>query len=63
MRLILAAIAIALLVLPAHAQRGHRHHGASQQKSANKPKVDEKAYSKALSTLPDQKYDPWNNMR
>jgi hypothetical protein len=65
MRTFIVVMAVALLALgfAADAAGRHGHRGSGQQKAANKPKVDEKAYNNALSTLPDQKYDPWKSMR
>jgi hypothetical protein len=45
---------------------GGKHRGggkqqAQEQKSA--PRADEKASHKAIESLPDQKYDPWHDMR
>lgn len=64
MRTVIALTAIALLALASTADAAGRHGNRSgQQTTATKPKVDDKAYSKALSTLPDKPYDPWGNMR
>jgi hypothetical protein len=64
MRTFVVALTIAALALPACAQAGpggRKHRGSEQ--TERKPKVDDKAYSRALSSLPDQKYDPWKAMR
>jgi hypothetical protein len=69
MRIILAAIIVALAVLPAQAQhkRGKKPDEAQQQLSAEQKKKAleaEKAYKAALDKVPDQKpVDPWSNMR
>ena len=64
MRTFVVALTVVLVALPAYAQGGHgRRHHHSDQKTERKPKVDDKAYNRALSSLPDQKYDPWSNMR
>jgi len=65
MRTFVVALTIVLLAIPAHAQGGPggRKHRSSEQKTERKPKADDKAYNKALSSLPDKKYDPWGNMR
>jgi hypothetical protein len=67
MRVVIAAIAIALLILPAQAQMGggmggkggRGHHSQAQKTEAPKKKVDDKAYKAALDRLPDKKVDPW----
>jgi hypothetical protein len=65
--LTMAAVALALLAMPAHAQlSGKRHAGDAQQKAdPGKPKVDEKAYKAALERIPEpkEKYDPWGAAR
>lgn len=43
--------------------RGKGRHGSEQKTSAEKPKVDEKAYRSALDRMSDQKYDPWHDLR
>jgi len=64
MRILTAAVALlALIVMPAHAQRGGKRHQGDDKKpdqSATK-KVDEKAYKAALERIPDskEKFDPW----
>lgn len=65
MRTLVVALAIVLLPLAAHAQGpgGKKHHGSEQKSVERKPRVDDKAYGKALSTLPDKKYDPWKDIR
>jgi hypothetical protein len=63
----IAAIALALLVAPAHAQMGGKRHGGDAEKKADsgRPKVDEKAYKAALEKIPEpkEKYDPWGVAR
>jgi hypothetical protein len=63
MRTFLVGLMIALLALPAAAEAAGRKHRGAAQTTERKPKVDEKAYGAALSTLPDKKYDPWSGMR
>jgi hypothetical protein len=66
MRLLLAAAAIALMVVSAHAQGAGLGGGRPQQKAGNKaPKADEKAYRDALKSIPaaNSKPDPWKSMR
>jgi hypothetical protein len=62
MRTFVAALAVMLLTLPAYAQ-GKKHHNSDQKSTEQKPKTDDKAYGRALSSLPDRKYDPWKDMR
>jgi hypothetical protein len=59
------AAALALLVSPAAAQvGGKRNQGAEAPKTADGPKVDEKAYKAALERIPEpkEKYDPWGGV-
>jgi hypothetical protein len=63
MRTLVAALMIAALALPAAAEAAGRKHRGAAQTTERKPKVDEKAYGAALSTLPDKKYDPWQGVR
>jgi hypothetical protein len=66
MRVVLAAMMIALLAIPAHG-RGKRDAGAKPPSSAEqqkKSREEEKAYDAALRRIPNQKpADPWNKMR
>ena len=59
----IAAVALALLAVPAHAQLNSKRHAGDAQKKADPgaPKVDEKAYKAALERIPEpkEKYDPW----
>jgi hypothetical protein len=63
----IAAVALALLAAPAHAQlNSKRHAGDAQKKTdAGGTKVDEKAYKAALERIPEpkEKYDPWGMTR
>ena len=64
MRAFLVTLTIAVLALPPVAEAaGRKNRGSAQKTEQRKPKVDEKAYSNALSTLPDKKYDPWQGVR
>jgi hypothetical protein len=61
-----AAAALALIVMPAHAQvGGKRHQGEEKKTEQKKPEVDEKAYKAALERIPEpkEKYDPWGVAR
>lgn len=59
----IAALILALLAMPAHAQGRRGGGGGDEQKAKqdSKPKVDEKAYKAALERIPEpkEKYDPW----
>ena len=67
--LTVAAVLLALVTLPAHAQMGgmgKRGGGGERAKTEDKtPKVDEKAYKDALKRIPEpkEKYDPWSGAR
>ena len=65
--LTIAAIALALLAAPAHAQLNSKRHAGDAEKKADpgRPKVDEKAYKAALEKIPEpkEKYDPWGVAR
>jgi hypothetical protein len=65
--LTIAATALALLTLPAHAQLNNKRHAGDEQKKSDpgRPKVDEKAYKAALERIPEpkEKYDPWGAAR
>ena len=60
---IMAAAMLALIAVPAHAQK----HGVVEPGSTAGPpkRVDEKAYKAALDRIPDskEKYDPWGVAR
>ena len=68
MRILMALVAFALMMVTAHAQemgktRKHQH----TQKSENtaKTKADEQAYKDALKRIPNstKKVDPWQDVR
>ena len=61
-----AAAALALMAMPAHAQMGgKRHQGEDKKAEQKKPEVDDKAYKAALERIPEpkEKYDPWGVAR
>lgn len=62
--LTVAAVALALAAVPAHAQM-KRPHGDDKKAEQKKPEVDEKAYNEALKRIPEpkEKYDPWSGAR
>ena len=65
--LTVAAVILALVAMPAHAQMGgKRQHGDDDKKTdQKKPKVDDAAYKAALERIPEPKerYDPWGVAR
>ncbi len=65
MRLILAAIMIALLTVPSAAQFKSMGEDPKQKQKDNAPpkKKDDEGYKAAIDRMPDQKFDPWRNMR
>jgi hypothetical protein len=67
MRAFAAVLILGLLALPAAAQQATtgvpKLQNEGPQKSAPKPKVDDKAYGNALGNLPDKAYDPWKGVR
>jgi hypothetical protein len=61
-----AAVVLALIAVPAHAQMGGgKRHQGDDKKTDKKPQVDEKAYKAALERIPEpkEKYDPWGVAR
>jgi uncharacterized protein HemY len=68
MRILVAAVAIALMMVPAHAQdmgKSRKHQRAQKTENTTKSKADEQAYKEALKRIPDstKKVDPWQNVR
>ena len=68
MRAILAVISVALLTAllalqatPSAAQKGKGRHAGTSAKAQKK--ADDKDYKAAIEGLPDQKFDPWRNLR
>jgi len=67
MRIVLMALLLVLLAVPAHA-RGKREAGAAQSQNTveqqKKSREEEKAYKEALKRIPvQQPADPWAKMR
>jgi hypothetical protein len=65
-----AAVILALLAMPVHAQMGGGRKGGGEEKGdqktdQKKSKVDDAAYKAALERIPDpkEKYDPWGVAR
>jgi hypothetical protein len=67
MRILIASVAIALMMVSAHAQdMGKRKHQRTQKtEDTKKTKVDDQAYKDALKRIPDstKKVDPWQIVR
>jgi uncharacterized protein HemY len=68
MRILVATVAIALMMVPAHAQdmgKSRKHQRAQKTENTTKSKADEQAYKEALKRIPDstKKVDPWQNVR
>ena len=73
MRIFVAAVAMALLTVPAYSQSfpfpsgggGKNRQGKPpDEKSDSRKLVDDKAYKSALDRIQtDKKYDPWRNAR
>ena len=64
--LTIAAVTLALIAMPAHAQMGAKRRQGDEKKTEQpEKKIDEKAYKAALERIPDskEKYDPWGSMR
>jgi len=68
-KILSAALALAVMVASAQAQMGgapggHQPFDKRNQKSSEpaKPKADDKAYNSALKSLPDKQYDPWHGL-
>ncbi len=61
-----AAVMLAMLAVPAHAQarrpQGGEDKKVDQKKLQEKQQADDKAYKAALERIPDskEKYDPWS---
>jgi uncharacterized membrane protein YkoI len=68
-RLLMAALAFALLTASAEAQvgggggRGRQAHQQPEKSGPQKPKTDDKAYNAALRNIPGKKYDAWHGVR
>ena len=75
MRAVLAAVTVALMTtalalyatpsgaqIPSISEKAKKGDGEAAMRAAAK-KADDKAYKSAIENLPDQKLDPWANMR
>ena len=62
-----AAVILALVAIPAHAQMGGKRSRGDDDKKTDqkKSKVDDAAYKAALERIPEpkEKYDPWGVAR
>jgi hypothetical protein len=64
MRTIIAALLVALLATPSFGQKIlDSKKKESQQAGPPKKSSEDKDYKSALDRLPDQKFDPWRNIR
>jgi len=70
MRILIGALAIALMTVAAHAQDMAGGRGKDTNKTRKKPKIsktkaDEQAYKEALKRIPvpNEKPDPWKSVR
>ena len=68
MRVILVALMVALLAIPAQARGGKKGGGDQNQPQSvdakkKKANAEEKAAKSALDRLPDKPFDPWHTMR
>jgi hypothetical protein len=67
MRIIVVTLMVALLAIPAQAQRMRgKHQNAAQQQSAEqkrKAAEQDRAARAAIEQLPDKPFDPWRSMR
>jgi multidrug efflux pump subunit AcrB len=68
MRILIASVAIALMMVPAHAQdmgKSRKHQHTQKTESSAKNKADEQAYKDALKRIPNstKKVDPWQDVR
>jgi hypothetical protein len=64
MRAVIAALLIALLSSPSFAQKMlDSKRKETEQSGPKKKSSEDKDYKAAIDRLPDQKFDPWRNMR
>ena len=61
----IAAVMLALVAVPAQAQKGKRPQGDEKKTEEKKTQIDEKAYKAAPERIPEpkEKYDPWGVAR
>ena len=68
MRILIASVAFALMMVTAHAQdmgKTRKHQHTQKTESTAKNKADEQAYKEALKRIPNstKKVDPWQDVR
>ena len=68
MRILIASVVMALMMVSAHAQdmgKATKHQRTQTTRDPAKMKADEQAYKEALKRIPDstKKVDPWQNVR
>jgi hypothetical protein len=68
MRILVASVAIALMMVSARAQdmgKARKHQRTQKTEDTTKMKADEQAYKEALKRIPNstKKVDPWQNVR
>jgi hypothetical protein len=68
MRILIASVAFALMMVTAHAQdmeKTRKHQHAQKTEDTRKLKADEQEYKEALKRIPNstKKVDPWQNVR
>ena len=72
MRILIASVAIALMMVSAYAQAAYaqdmgkrKHQNTQKTEDIRKTKADEQAYKEALKRIPDstKKVDPWQSVR
>ena len=68
MRILIASVAFALMMVNAHAQdmgKTRKHQHAQKTEDARKLMADEQEYKEALKRIPNstKKVDPWQNVR
>lgn len=66
MRIVIAMLLVALMVVPCLAQNSKLGKAPKQEPSstaANAQKKEEGDYRSAIGRLPDKQFDPWRNMR
>ena len=65
-RFVIGGLSVIFLVTAANAQQaggGQKRHHQKTDTTQPRPKVDEKAYSDALKSIPNKPYDPWVGTR
>ena len=68
MRILMASVAFALMMVTAHAQdmgKARKHQQAQKTENTTRMRADEQEYKEALKRIPNstKKVDPWQNVR